>query len=116
MRNGPPNWLHEARHVIGTIGNTRLVQRDEQTASDLDQPYMRPSAPSGSGSSVPAWARSRRRGDRTQARPGWAEADATVLRAAASLAEKAFDQAGQPDVSASEWEQLVAMVLRFAGS
>ena len=40
VRNGPLNWLHEARHVIGTIADTRLVQRDEQTASDLDQPYI----------------------------------------------------------------------------
>lgn len=46
--------------------------------------------------------------------PGWAEAEASVMKQAAKLAENAFDQAGQPDVTASEWERLMAEVLRFA--
>ncbi len=40
VRHGPLNWLHEARHVIGTIADTRMVLRDEQMAMDLDQPYI----------------------------------------------------------------------------
>jgi len=47
-------------------------------------------------------------------RPGWADADATVLRQAAAFSEKAFEDAGQPDMTASEWEHLMADVLRFA--
>jgi hypothetical protein len=47
-------------------------------------------------------------------RPGWADANAGVMTKAAEIAEKSFDQAGRPDVSASEWEQLMAQVVRFA--
>lgn len=47
--------------------------------------------------------------------PGWAEAEASVMKQAANLAEAAYAQAGEPDVPASEWERLMAEVLRFAG-
>ncbi len=47
-------------------------------------------------------------------RPGWAEADASVLSSANSLAEAAFDQAGRPDVSSSDWEQLMGQLVKFA--
>lgn len=47
-------------------------------------------------------------------RPGWAEAHATVMREAAALAPDAFEQAGKPDVPASEWEQIMAEVVEFA--
>jgi hypothetical protein len=47
-------------------------------------------------------------------RPGWAEADARVMSTATGLAEAAFEQAGRPDVSASEWEQLMGQLVRFA--
>jgi len=47
-------------------------------------------------------------------RPGWADADARVMREAASLAEKAYEQAGQPDMTASQWEALMAEVVGFA--
>lgn len=46
--------------------------------------------------------------------PGWAEAEASVMQQAAQVAEAAFNQAGQPNVSASEWERLMAEVLKFA--
>jgi hypothetical protein len=46
------------------------------------------------------------------ARPGWAEADATIMRQAASLAEENAEQAG--DLSTSDWEQMMAGVVRFA--
>lgn len=46
-------------------------------------------------------------------RPGWAEADASVMAQASSLAEAAFEQAGQPDVTASNWEQMMAQLVRF---
>ncbi len=47
-------------------------------------------------------------------RPGWAEADARVMNQATVLAEAAFEQAGRPDVPTSEWEQLMAQLVRFA--
>jgi hypothetical protein len=40
VRHGPLNWLHEAKHVVGTIADTRMVKRDEQLAMDLDQPHI----------------------------------------------------------------------------
>ncbi len=40
VRHGPLNWLHEAKHVIGTIADTRMVKRDEQLAMDLEQPHI----------------------------------------------------------------------------
>jgi hypothetical protein len=47
-------------------------------------------------------------------RPGWADADARVMTTASSLAEAAYEQAGQPDVSTSRWEELMAQVVKFA--
>lgn len=47
-------------------------------------------------------------------RPGWGEADAMVIQQAKLDAERAFEQAGQPDVSASDWEQMMAMVIGWA--
>jgi len=47
-------------------------------------------------------------------RPGWADADASVMSEAAALAEHAYDQAGQPDMSASDWEKLMAQVVLYA--
>lgn len=47
-------------------------------------------------------------------RPGWADADAAVMTEAAAVAEKAYDQAGRPDIPADTWEQLMAGVLNFA--
>ncbi len=48
------------------------------------------------------------------ARPGWADADATVMAEAAALAETSFEQAGQPDVPAAEWEQMMGQLVRYA--
>jgi 2'-5' RNA ligase len=48
-------------------------------------------------------------------RPGWGEANANVLREAAALAEKAYDDAGHPDMPAAQWELLMANVLAYAG-
>lgn len=47
-------------------------------------------------------------------RPGWADADARVMAAAADMAEKAYDQAGRPDIPSSTWEQMMAGVITFA--
>jgi 2'-5' RNA ligase len=47
-------------------------------------------------------------------RPGWAEADARVMSTANSLAEAAFEQAGRPDITATQWEQLMGQLVRFA--
>jgi 2'-5' RNA ligase len=49
-------------------------------------------------------------------RPGWADAHANVLRQAAAMAEKAYEQAGRPDIPAGTWEQMMAAVLTFAGA
>jgi 8-oxo-dGTP pyrophosphatase MutT (NUDIX family) len=46
------------------------------------------------------------------ARPGWADADARMM--AAEMAGSTYDQAGKPDVSASQWEALMGQVVRFA--
>jgi hypothetical protein len=47
-------------------------------------------------------------------RPGWADANATTLRANAAMAEKAFQQAGCPDIPTTTWEQMMASVHSFA--
>ena len=49
------------------------------------------------------------------ARPGWAEADARVMKSAGVLAEAAFEQAGKPDITATAWEQLMAQLVKYAG-
>ncbi len=46
---------------------------------------------------------------------GLAEADAQVLRQASMLVERASEQAGPPNIPATEWEQLLAQVLLCAG-
>jgi hypothetical protein len=176
VRYGPLNWLHEAKHVIGTIADTRLVAHEQASDQPLAEPYIQAASviwrwvypdeasvvemasdsgklwysmecisknvecvgDGGCGRTVAymdyitgekacdhmkARSTTRRFADPTflggavimpPARPGWAEADASVMRTAANLAEKAFDQAGQPDISASDWEQLMAEVVRFA--
>jgi 2'-5' RNA ligase len=48
------------------------------------------------------------------ARPGWADADVTVMRQAASLSEDAVAQMGVSDLPGFEVERLLAQVLRFA--
>jgi uncharacterized Rossmann fold enzyme len=47
------------------------------------------------------------------ARPGWAGADATVMATAQGIAEAAYESAGQPDISASDWEQMMAQLVAF---
>jgi hypothetical protein len=47
--------------------------------------------------------------------PGWSDANASLMSEAAALAPETYEQAGQPaDISSSEWEQLMATVLRYA--
>lgn len=43
-------------------------------------------------------------------RPGWADANASILRQSAAFAEKAYDQAGRPDIPAATWELMMASV------
>jgi hypothetical protein len=38
------------------------------------------------------------------------------MQRASQRSEKAFDQAGQPDIAAATWDRLMAMVLEFAES
>lgn len=40
VANGPLIWLHEARHVIGTVARAQLVVREEAVDRDLAQPYI----------------------------------------------------------------------------
>lgn len=176
VRHGPLNWLHEARHVIGTIADTQLVTRQEAADRDLDQPYIQAASAiwrwvypdeawvieqasdanklwysmecisesvtcvgdGGCGATASYGDYLRVEGGTCKhmaersatrhfknptflggavivppVRPGWAEANAQVMRQAASLAEHAFEQAGKPDVAAAEWEQLMASVLSY---
>jgi 2'-5' RNA ligase len=182
--NGPLNWLHDARHVIGTLAKAdfidgssqsprvdaasgepvkaidphitataaiwRWIYPDEayvvQQASDQEMLWYSMECiskevscvgPTGCGNTTSytdymagaACDHVRQRASVRRfidpvflggavivppTRPGWAEADARVMSSANALAEAAFDQAGRPDVSASDWEQLMSQVIRFA--
>lgn len=48
-------------------------------------------------------------------RPGWADANASLMRTSAALAEKAYEQAGRPEMDDQDWHTLCAQVLDFAG-
>lgn len=177
--NGPLNWLHEARHVIGTLARADYVE-PAQTADATPatvQPHITADAaiwrwiwpdeayvvqqasdqgalwysmeciskevacagPNGCGNSTTyaqymagmACAHIAQRASVRQfvnpvflggavivppTRPGWAEADARVMATASNLAEAAFEQAGEPDIPTSEWEQLMGQLVRYANT
>jgi hypothetical protein len=181
VAHGPLNWLHEARHVIGTIADARYIPAK---SGDLTTADAGPSEPHIIAASAiwkwiypdEAWvveqaseaqklwysmecvsdsvacvgegscgkevaydtyvsgggcmhmmerATTRRFVNPTflggavivpPVRPGWADADASVMKQAANLAEKSFDQAGHPDITASDWELLMAQVVGYARS
>lgn len=46
--------------------------------------------------------------------PGWGSANAEILRNAAGLAEQTFQESA--DMTSTEWEQLIAHVVRFASA
>lgn len=183
VAHGPLNWLHEDRHVIGSIVDARLIPSRNEQADEGDvvreahitalagiwkwiypdeaavvemaseagqlaysmecisesvQCVRNEAADVGCGEVFPYMALSngmvcdhlkerastRRLVNPTflggavivpPTRPGWADANASVLRQAAALAEKAFEQAGRPDIPANTWEQMMAGVLTFAG-
>lgn len=177
--NGPLNWLHEARHIIGSMSNAEFVTTVPESASQATaetlQPHIAATAgiwkwiypdeafvvnqasdlgqlwysmeciskevscagDNGCGNTTTyaeylagsACEHVTQRASTRQfvhpvflggavivppTRPGWAEADASVMKEASSLAEAAFEQAGQPDVTASNWEQMMAQLVRFA--
>lgn len=177
--NGPLNWLHDARHVIGTLAKADYVDpaQNPQRAGQLgpvephitataaiwkwiypDEAYVVQQASDqemlwysmeciskevscvgegGCGNTTTysaymagaACEHVRQRASVRRfvnpvflggavivppTRPGWAEADARVMSTANSLAEAAFEQAGRPDISTSEWEQLMGQLVRFA--
>lgn len=177
VTHGPLNWLHDARHVIGTLAKAdyvdpgagsqkaaqsplphitataaiwRWIYPDEayvvQQASDQEMLWYSMECISREVSCVgergcgDTWtyaqymagaacdhirqrASVRRFKDPIflggavivpPTRPGWADADARVMSTASSLAEAAYEQAGQPDVSTSRWEELMAQVVKFA--
>lgn len=180
VAHGPLNWLHEARHVIGSIADSRFMPAtassnqlaaetvdphiiaaagiwnwlypDEamvvQQASDLGQLWYSmeciskdvecPVDRGGCGHTIDYFTFARdepgtceHMQQRSNAlrfaeptflgaavivpptRPGWADADASVMAEAASLSEKAYEQTGKPDMSASVFEQMVAQVVKY---
>jgi 2'-5' RNA ligase len=171
--NGPLNWLHEAKHVIGAISEADYVGVQQAAASQM-QPHITATAgiwkwlwpdeayvvqqasdqqhlwysmeciskevqcagPEGCGnvtsySQYMAGAACEHVTQRASVRqfknpvflggavivppvkPGWAEADASVMNTASRLAEAAFEQAGEPDVSATLWEQMMAQLVIY---
>lgn len=179
VRYGPLNWLHEERHIIGAIADSKLVTPETEAASvfgGITDPYIAAAATvwkwiwpdesrvvemaseagqlwfsmecfaeqiecAGEGSCGESFdyvqvvraqagcehirerSASRRMVDPTflggavivpPVRPGWGEARAEVMAEAASLAEDAYEQAGEPDMPAAAWEQLMAHVVEFA--
>jgi 2'-5' RNA ligase len=172
---GPLNWLHEARHVIGTLADAKYVEPAREAAAETIHPHITATSaiwrwiypdeayvvqqasdmgqlwysmeciskevacagPEGCGNTTSyaqymagvACEHVRQRASVRHfknpvflggavivppSRPGWAEADASVMKTASVLAEAAFDQAGQPDVRTSDWEQMMAQLVRFA--
>jgi hypothetical protein len=178
--NGPLNWLHEGRHIIGAItqadfvpgtgptlsgaqaaaamqphiaataGIWRWIYPDEayvvQQASDQSQLWysmecisaeVACAGPNGCGNSTSyaqymAGAACEHVKERASVRhfknpvflggavivpptrPGWAEAEASVMKKAGKLAEAAYEQAGEPDVTANCWEQMMAQIVQYA--
>lgn len=179
VAHGPLNWLHEERHIIGTIADAQyqpstdrtLVDQAAETtdphitalaaiwswicpqeasvvqmASDAGVlaysmeciaqsiqcvgddgcgqtfPYMQVAAAGGGCDHLQQRAGARRLVNPTflggavivpPARPGWADADASVMKEAATMAENAYDQAGRPDIPANTWEQMMAGVVAY---
>lgn len=181
VAHGPLNWLHESRHIIGHIAESRFVpartNNGSETAAETVDPHIVAAAnvwrwiypdeamvveqsselnqlwysmecvskdvvcsgADGCGHTTdyftfardePGTCEHMRERSTTlrfaeptflgaavivpPTRPGWADADARVL--AASMSEKAFDQAGKPDIPASTFEQLVGQVVAYAAS
>lgn len=181
VQHGPLNWLHEARHIIGTIADAKLVLPSGETAAEAlgvvnephinalsaiwqwiypDECYVIEQASDagklwysmecvsrtvqcvGEGSCgteaaymdylqhkgvcqhMKEHSATRRLVDPTflggavivpPVRPGWADADARFMREASKMAEASFETAN-PEMTASEWELLMAQLVRFARS
>jgi hypothetical protein len=182
VAHGPLNWLHEERHIIGTIADAKFVPPGQeagidgveaaaetsdphltalsavwswlypQEASVIEMasdagvlaysmeciaqaiqcvgdngcgqtfPYMQVAAAGGGCTHLQQRSSIHRLVEPTflggavivpPTRPGWADADASVMRQAASVAEKTYAQAGKPDIPAGIWEQLMAGVIRY---
>jgi hypothetical protein len=181
VAHGPLNWLHEERHVIGTIADAQFVPSaqlsvvgTEAAAETTDPhlaalsaiwswiypqeasvvamasdagvlaysmeciseaiqcvgdagcgqtfPYMEVAAAGGGCAHLQQRGSVRRLVNPTflggavivpPTRPGWADANASVMREAASVAEATYEQAGQPDIPARTWEQLMASVIDY---
>jgi 2'-5' RNA ligase len=174
VANGPLNWLHEAKHVIGAIADADYIGKAEAAATSMephitataaiwkwlwpDEAYVVQQASdqnhlwysmecisqevecageNGCGnvtsySQYMAGAACKHVLERASTRqfknpvflggavivppvrPGWSEADASVINTATRLAEAAFDQAGQPDIEASTWEQMMGQLVLSA--
>lgn len=40
VKHGPLNWLHQSKHVIGSIADSKLVSWDHAKDEGVDQPYI----------------------------------------------------------------------------
>lgn len=176
VAHGPLNWLHEAKHVIGCIADSKLtvpaayekaaynaqphidalaavwtwIYPDEawviENASDQQRLWYSMECISenvecvGEGSCGEKASYGDYMGGRgcqhmrqrsavrrfenptflggavivPPVRPGWADANANIIRQAAAMSEKAFEDAGRPDVPASVWEQMMTQVVASA--
>jgi len=179
VQHGPINWLHEGRHVIGSIADSNLVTHQHADDQPLQEPYIAIAAAiwkwlypdeaqviqqasdqdalrlsmecvsdqvrcigsNGCGQSFdyndymrksPGVCQHIIDGSSTRqlvnptflgaaiivppVRPGWPGAKAQVMKRASAMAEKAFEDAGNPNISAALWEQLMASVVMFGES
>lgn len=178
VKNGPLNWLHEERHIVGAITEAALLTPTEASdGGETEPPYIAAAASmwkwlwpnesavvemaaasgnlwysmecvsetvichgeNGCGTEV-AYLDALTKSDKCcqhlrersserrfkeptflggavivpPVRPGWDKANARVLSEAAQYSEKAYEQAGQPDVPSSDWDRLMAQVLTYA--
>lgn len=179
VSHGPLNWLHEERHIIGTIADSKFIPRRDSSelAADTTSPHVVMAAgvwrwiypeeasiiemastagqlsssmecisqqvacvgPTGCGqeygymdylagktcahlmerSAVRRFVQPTFLGAAVivpPSRPGWADADMRVIASAQEQASDAYDQAGKPDITASNWEWIVAGAVQYAES
>lgn len=173
VQYGPLNWLHESRHIIGTIADTQLVPTEAasngepyiaalsnvwkwiypeeawviENASDSGKLWysmeciskdVQCTGENGCGTQVSYGDYIKNKGgtcghmrERSATRrfinptflggavivppvrPGWADADLRIVREQSALIEKSYEEANS-NLSAAEWERLMAEVLGFA--
>lgn len=173
VNHGPLNWLHEGRHVIGSIVASELIRPAVEVAGEPAEPHIRAASAvwrwlwpdearviemaadqgslwysmecvarevscmgdTGCGQTfdyaavmtgnagcqhIAERSSTRRLVDPTflgaavivpPVKPGWADADLTLMQTAASLAETAHAQVGDNGMDVQQWEALMAAVV-----